>query len=138
MPLGFLTETPDGQGSEPHPEFAEWFGAREMTTADHAARTFANARDSDGTLWFGADDSTGASATFRAGHQLGRPALRVEEGVSKPSHVVDWLVANKVRVLNVAGNREGMTPGIGKRAGRFLGRVFRRLAEEGLIATKEG
>jgi hypothetical protein len=33
MPKGFLTETPDGRGSEGHPEFAELYGAREMATA---------------------------------------------------------------------------------------------------------
>jgi hypothetical protein len=33
MPLGFLTETADGKGAEPHPEFADLYGARETPTA---------------------------------------------------------------------------------------------------------
>jgi hypothetical protein len=33
-----------------------------------------------------------------------------------------------VRVLNVAGNRESVSPRIGARVERFMGAVFRRLA----------
>jgi hypothetical protein len=42
-------------------------------------------------------------------------------------HVAEWIVENKVRVLNVAGNRESRAPGIGDRIERFLADVFRRL-----------
>jgi hypothetical protein len=38
-----------------------------------------------------------------------------------------WIVEHKVRVLNVAGNRESRAPGIGARVERFLADVFRRL-----------
>src|SRR4051812_27916173 len=73
MTRWFLTEAADGRGDEPHPEFAALSGAREMPTDRYAARTEANARDSDATLWFGATDTSGARATLGACRRLGRP-----------------------------------------------------------------
>ena len=57
MPRGVLTETADGRGSKPHPERADLDGARELPTARSPAWTFADARDSDATLWFGSIDA---------------------------------------------------------------------------------
>jgi hypothetical protein len=59
MTWGFLTEAPDGRGDEPHPEFADLYGARELPTANYADRTRANVRDSEATIWFGSTDSLG-------------------------------------------------------------------------------
>jgi hypothetical protein len=66
MPKGFLTEPPTGHGTEPHPEFAELYGADELPTASFPTRTFANARDSAATSWFGATDTPGARDTLGA------------------------------------------------------------------------
>jgi hypothetical protein len=52
-------------------------------------------------------------------------------GITRPSEVVAWIAENGVRVLNVAGNRESLSPGIGDRVERFMARVFRRLAGSG-------
>jgi hypothetical protein len=38
--------------------------------------------------------------------------------------VADWLSRSRVGTLNVAGNRESNTPGIGGRVERFLVAVF--------------
>jgi hypothetical protein len=46
---------------------------------------------------------------------------------ARDSDVADWIRAEEVRVLNVAGNRESSNPGIGARVERFLVAVFRRL-----------
>ena len=69
----------------------------------------------------------GARATIKACRKLSRSCLRVEGGFTRPSHVVEWIVAHKIRVLNVAGNRKSKTPGIGDRVERFLADVVRRL-----------
>ena len=53
--------------------------------------------------------------------------MLVFQGVTRPSQVVAWLWEKGVRVLNVAGNRESKSPGIGERAERFLGEVLLRL-----------
>jgi hypothetical protein len=68
MSRGFLTETADGRGSEPHPDFADRYGARELPTSSYPERTFANAWDSGATLWFGEIDTPGARATIEACH----------------------------------------------------------------------
>jgi hypothetical protein len=47
---------------------------------------------------------------------------------TRPSEAVAWIAENGIRVLNVAGNRERVSPGIGDRVERFMARVFRRLA----------
>jgi hypothetical protein len=127
MAQGFLTETEDGRGDEPHPEFADLYGAREMPTNRYADRNRANVRDSDVTIWFGTTDSSGAKATLGACRGLGRPCLCVVEGETLPSEVAEWIAKNGIRVLNVAGNRESKTPRIGAKVERFLGEVFRRL-----------
>jgi hypothetical protein len=41
--------------------------------------------------------------------------------------VASWIVAEEVRTLNVAGNRESTEPGIGDRVERFLVAAFRQL-----------
>lgn len=123
MPLGFLTE--DG----PRPEFATEFGAVEMPTADYRLRTEQNVRDADATLWFGSVDTPGAIATLRAAEAMGRPRMIVKPGQGvKPSDVAAWLVLRRVKILNVAGNRESKSPGIGERVEAFMGAVFRQLA----------
>jgi hypothetical protein len=52
----------------------------------------------------------------------------VTEILTQPSEVAAGIEAGEVRVLNVAGNREGTEPGIGERVERFLVAVFRQLA----------
>jgi hypothetical protein len=127
MTRGFLTEAANGHGDEPHPEFADLYGAREIPSTRYADRTEANARDSDATLWFGSADTSGDRATLGACRRLGRPHMLVVEGQTRPSEVADWIAANAFRVLNVAGNRESKSPGIGGRVERFLAEVFRQL-----------
>jgi hypothetical protein len=126
MTRGFMTETFDGWGDEPHPEFADLYNAREVMSAKYAVRTEANARDTDATIWFGSTDTSRERATPGACRQLGRPCLCVVEGVTLPSGVADWIAGKGVKVLNVVGNRESKAPGIGARVERFLGEVFRQ------------
>jgi hypothetical protein len=46
---------------------------------------------------------------------------------SRPSEAVAFIEAKGVRVLNVAGYRGSVAPGIGARVERFMRDVFRRL-----------
>ena len=127
MPRGVLTETADGRGSKPHPERADLDGARELPTARSPAWTFADARDSDATLWFGSIDAPGVRATIEACRQLSQSCRHVEGGFTRPSHVAEGIVAHEVRVLNVAGHRESEPPGIGARShSRFVARPHAR------------
>jgi hypothetical protein len=125
MTCGFLTE--DGA----RPEFADRFGAEEMPTDSHPARTEQNVSDADGTLWFGDTTTAGAQATVLASRTFGKPLMLLYPGAAfEPTQVVRWVEENEIRTLNVAGNHESETPGIGDRVEQFLGRVFRLLGHE--------
>jgi len=122
---GFLT------GDGPRPEFADRYGAAEMPTDSDLARTEQNVRDSEATLWFGETTTDGAQATVGACQRLGKPCLPVYPSAGfTPAHVVTWIAENRIRTLNVAGNRETDEPGIGDRVQRFLGEVLQQLGHE--------
>jgi hypothetical protein len=122
MREGFLTE--DG----PQPEFAELYGATESPMDSGSYRTELNVHDADATLWFGETTTSGAQATVAACLTLGKPYMPVYPAAAfEPSHVASWIVENRIKTLNVAGNREGEEPGIGGRVERFLSDVLDQL-----------
>jgi hypothetical protein len=133
-PKGWLTEGPIDPGTcKPWPkdvaarELLEGFGLVECPERGYPPRTRANVRDSDGTLWFGSHDSRGYATTHDAALAIGKPFAIVYAGATRPSHVAVWVRDNGIRVLNVAGNRESVSPGIGVRVERFMNAVLRRL-----------
>ena len=125
MPKGFRAQ--DG----PRPEFAELFGVKEHASARYPPRTALNVKESDATLRFATDwNSPGEVLTQRMCERYGRPHLEVSPGdATAPADVAEWLVRNNVRVLNVAGNTERTSPGIGAFVTAFLGEVFRLLRD---------
>jgi hypothetical protein len=100
------------------------FGLVECETEGFPARTAANVRDSDGTIWFGDWMSSGGRSTLDACRSMRRPFLIVYQGATKPSEVREWIAAKGIRCLNVAGNRESTQIGIGERVEAFLRRVI--------------
>src|SRR5260370_13393319 len=66
MPPGFMAE--DGC----HPEVAEELGARELESDSYRARTEANVRASDSTLWLGFTDSPDCLRALIWCEQLGQ------------------------------------------------------------------
>jgi hypothetical protein len=122
MPKGFLTAV------GPCPEFAQEFMAAELPAESETACTERNVQDTDATLWFGETTTSMAQAAVRACHRFAKPCLPVSPGAAfEPSHVATWIVENKIRTLNVAGNQEEEEPGIGDRVERFLGEVLQQL-----------
>ncbi len=85
-------------------------GLRETETAEWSERTEANVRDSDGTLVISRGPLTGGSKyTREVAERLGRPCLHLDlEGSATAALEAtrDWIAANDIRVLNVAGPRE--------------------------------
>jgi hypothetical protein len=77
------------------------YGLVEDTSYDYNPRTRANVRDSDGTVIFGNTTSVGSKLTIRLCKDYKRPYLE------NPSitELRQWLLFNKIAVLNVAGNR---------------------------------
>jgi hypothetical protein len=102
-----------------------------MPTDSYRDRTGQNVHDSDATLWFGETTTSGAQATVEACQRLGKPCLPIDPAAKfEPSQVAAWIAENKVKSLNVAGNRERDEPGLGDRVERFLGQLLERLGHE--------
>lgn len=102
---------------------------------DYAARTFANVRDTDGTLRFAVDFTTaGERCTLRAIQQFGKPHFDVDLKAPRPAaEAVAWIRYHQIRVLNVAGNRERpQTPGVFTAACLYLRDVLVLLGYERL------
>jgi hypothetical protein len=110
MPKGFLTE------EGPRPGLAARYGLVEAKSPAYAERTERNVLQADGTVVFAAAGSPGSRLTARLCRQHGKPCLEIPRDLSLGDAAVrlrDWLEANAIRTLNVAGSRESEAPGIG-------------------------
>jgi hypothetical protein len=95
-----------------------WFGGAdviELGSERNRYATWANVFVADGTLLFDAAGSEGSDETRRAADVLNRPLLDVTRILPQelPRMVGDWIQANAIRVLNVAGNRSSGLVGAG-------------------------
>ena len=100
----------------------------EAPTSNYADRTALNVRDSDGTLILAKSPLLGGTAlTKKFAERYGRPYLVVDPHETKSqAAVVDWIVAHQVKVLNIAGPREGLRREVSRSAENFLRRVLNR------------
>jgi hypothetical protein len=104
-PQGYLTETGvDLMLAE--------LGLQETDSPSGEVRTRRNVDLADATVIF-ADcvDGDGTKLTLELCVALGKPYLLNPD----PQFLRGWLRENKFRVLNVAGNRESIAPGLGDR-----------------------
>ncbi len=99
---------------------------RQADSPDYAVRTRLNVADSDATLILArGPPSGGTRLTVEIARALARPCRVVEVGgAGGVEETRDWLIAEGVRVLNVAGPRESTAPGIHAQALRFLGELL--------------
>jgi hypothetical protein len=93
----------------------------------NAVRTAWNVRDSQGTLVLTCDPPAGGTAlTIEWANRLGKPCLLVNLPANPTAATVQaWAQAHQIAILNVAGPREGESPGIYAQAAAFLREVFR-------------
>ncbi len=104
----------------------ERYPLTETPTSFYPQRTEWNVRDSDGTLvlTFGAPRG-GTALTLRLARRFARPFLEVDlTDSSGPQAARSWIEERGIRVLNVAGPREGEGPGIHAAARQYLLRVL--------------
>jgi hypothetical protein len=124
---------PRGRRAEDGP-IPDRYPLRETPAAEYRVRTEWNVRDSDGTLILTEGPLTGgtlATAEF-ARDWYRRPLLVLDLGASPDATtVLDWIAAQRIEVLNVAGPRESKCPGIHGGAKAFLAVVFRELSRGG-------
>jgi hypothetical protein len=99
---------------------------QEASSPDYPLRTRLNVEDSDGTLVLTAGSPKGGTAlTLKLAQQLRKPFLLVDlEREADLSSVWQWIKKNRVRILNVAGPREGESKGIFEKASTFLREVL--------------
>ena len=120
----------DGDPLVSDPRLGSVYGLKLHPKKGWGARTDQNVNDAEGTLWVG-KTSPGwqrtRKASLEAAQSRGRGLRDVLfevawSGGAAPDTkaFVAWLKENNIRVLNVAGNREGSLPGIGKAVEDFL------------------
>jgi hypothetical protein len=127
IPKGFKTEL----GSEP--QLAKEFGLIEFgSTYPH--RTLANVQQADATwVFYHGSLERGSALTVKYCKEMGKhyEAIRVDTpGISDKllvENLVAWLYEVKPKVLNIAGNRESVCPGIQSYVEKILTEVFRKI-----------
>jgi hypothetical protein len=104
------------------PELKTLFGLREHASENYGPRTDANTRYADATVFVGRR-SPGWYRASQACRKFRKEFLWLRDGLPEElaaEQLVEWLVLNRVRILNVAGNRERKNPGIGARTRLIL------------------
>ena len=137
MPRGFLTE--DGK----KPVYAKEFEVMATSSPDYPDRTRLNIRNSDATLQIAANwKSRGEKLTSKIIEELNKKSLQVtvsdpggEPSEEQAKKVADWINAEGITTLNIAGNSESTCPGIHDWASKLLRIVFRLIREEGNLGV---
>ncbi len=100
----------------------------ETRSRSYDVRTRMNVRAADATLVLNLGELSGGTlSTVEYAARRNKPCLVVQlddAGHATPQAVAEWLRANAVRTLNIAGPREGKAPGIRALAREFLEQVF--------------
>jgi len=109
-PKGFRTET----GS--NPSLREVYGLTDHQDFNYRPRTIENVKNSNGTVWFGNENSPGGKLTINSCKKFGKPCII---NPTKEAFIrwIDW---NNIIVLNVSGNRESTNPGLQEKVKNFL------------------
>lgn len=125
---------PAGRAAEDGPIPAR-YPLTETQGADPAERTRLNVIAADATLILVPDLARdawgpGTTRTLDVAAALGKPCRAVVPDArvaTACAEIIQWLVANDVGVLNVAGPRESEAPGINAKARAFLDVLFSEL-----------
>lgn len=119
-PRGYLTET------GPQHALLEGFGLVMHASANYRVRTLENVRHSDATLIFATlPNSDGTMLTIRCCEREAKPSLLVQDfGEEAMDAARKFLQVHRPRVLNIAGNRESVAPGLANRVADFMERLF--------------
>lgn len=98
-PKGWRICLPNGSdGSDPS---LAAFGLKEHDSRDYPPRTKLNVIESDGTVWFGYENSRGGRLTLSTAKAHGKPTI-----VNPTAEELRaWVEQHQIEELNVAGNR---------------------------------
>ena len=117
---------PKGRLAEDGP-ISPRYNLKETTSSSYVQRTEWNVRDSDGTVVFSIVPTlTGGSkktVVFAEKHR--RPVIHISSKTEQPAEKLpQFISANGIRTLNVAGPRGSKEPGIGKFVKNVLAAVL--------------
>jgi len=103
----------------------------ETPSHKYAQRTRFNVRDSDGTLVLTRGDPAGGTAlTIGFAAEFGRPCKVIDLNEQPdPAAIAEWISANRIIALNIAGPRESTAPGVYADALEFLFGLLKHAAE---------
>lgn len=98
---------------------------RETSAANYQSRTRWNVLEADGTVIFSNGPlAAGSALTARVARDAGKPYLHLDVKRLGRAQIVEqfraWITRSGVQVLNVAGSRESLTPGIQSAVAIFL------------------
>lgn len=130
MPRGFKTE------NGPRPDLAERYGLKEARTDKYPERTRLNVYWANATvIVYRGELDGGSELTAKYCQQVEKPFLLIsgDLNVTMMGATAHWLLAHRVTVLNVAGNRESRAPGLQAEAAEWLEQVFRAVKKGGPI-----
>lgn len=107
---------------------------KEAKTTNPDERTKLNVEDSDGTLiivpsfLLPEKIKDGTLLTIEYAKEKKKPYFIINlEKATSANELKDWLIKNRISVLNIAGPRESNFPGINKLATALLRDIFNRL-----------
>jgi hypothetical protein len=132
IPKGFKTE----EGAKP--EYKK-LGAIETSTTNYAERTKKNIQNSDCTFIFYEDiKSPGTKLTFNMCERMQKPYLMINiKRPPEPLSIVKWLGFRNPKIINVAGHRESVSPGIELFVTEYLQKIL-KLTQPSPKESKEG
>ena len=122
-PKGWLTET------GPEKDLLRSFGLVECEQKGFPARTRRNVETASATLLVGPYRTGGSRLTYQVAQELKKPLFLLPFPSSADAdhdRCWHWLERYSVQVLNVAGNRESQSPGIGAFTRDFLVSALRK------------
>ncbi len=108
---------PRGRSTEAGPLPSSYDRMEELETSSYPARTEQNVRDGEATLIFTRGELSGGTAlTLALARRWGVPYLWINLNNQSPpdaAHEIRaWLDRRRPQILNVAGSRESVAPGI--------------------------
>lgn len=128
IPKGFKTE------NGPKPEYKE-YGAIETKTEEYNDRTIKNILKADCTIiFYESVRSRGTKLTYSLCEKFKKPYMMVNiKKPAEPISIVKWLEAKNHDVINIAGHRESVSPGIGDFVLEYLPKVLKFFVKSDIV-----
>ena len=104
---------------------------QETPSPQYAQRTQWNVRDADGTLILTCNEPTGGTAlTIHTAQRLHKPFRVIDLMTPEdPRDVASWISYMDITILNVAGPRESIYPGVYQKAFNWLQNILESQAQ---------